>query len=314
MIKTGILGGDSHKAGELIRLLVLHPEVELLFVVAPALRGQAISSFHRGMIGETDLKFSDSFNPEDLNMLFVTDVAYLSDSFPESLKVVVYADDQFASLSDVAEGSTFVPAVSEMFRKPLVRGAKSSMVMPSCISVAMIALFPLALHLMLNESLSVKVNLPKFKSPVVSEEVMEKEIVRLLNLVQLSFDKFRGVKIENSNLLRTISLELELDSDVDEEEIKRIYNSIYDDHNFTFVVRTEPAPTEVAGTQKCLIYVHKSPEGKIRIKALADSFLRGGAGDAIHAMNLLFGLYEKTGLSLPASMAFKHNEFTPEEA
>lgn len=316
MIKVGIIGGHSQIAGELIRLLVLHPDVELLSVYSPQLKGMAISSHHKGIIGETDLRFSDSIDLKSLDALFVTVPAELKSfemPIQESLKVIVIQDKDLLSLPGSLDELEFIPGVSEMFRKPLVRGGKAAKVLPSPVSVALIALFPLALHLLLNDSLEIRANLPKNMEKAIGKEAMTMELEILLKKVQLSFNKIKQVEIANSNLQRTISLEIEFDCNISEEEIERIYNQTYDDHNFTFLMRTDPATTEVAGTQKCLLYITKPSEGRVRVKALADSFLRGGAGDAIHAMNLLFGLYEKTGLSFPATMAFRTEESRPEE-
>lgn len=314
MIKVGIIGGDNRMAGELIRLLVLHPEVELISVYAPALRGRTLASHHRGIIGDSTLRFSDSLSLEDIDLAFITDPHMsLKGTVPESLKVVMIQENETFSPPPPFDSLDYVPGVSEMFRKPLVRDAVASRILPSPLTVSLIMLFPLALHLLLNDSLSLKVRLPAYKKDNVDKSLMQKELETLLNKVQLSFDKIRDISIENSELLRTIAVEAELDCSVTEDEIERIFIQTYDDHNFTFILRNQPAATEVAGTQKCLLYISKPSEDKVKIIAIADSFLRGGAGDAIHAMNLLFGLYEKTGLSFPATMAFRHDEVKPEE-
>lgn len=314
MIKVGISGGDNQMAGELLRLLLLHPEVEIVAVYAPSLRGRALGSHHRGIVGETDLRFSDALDLEALDVLFITDPELpLPQSIPDELKLIMIQNSDSCSLPTQLKDVEFVPGVSEMFRKPLVREARAARILPSPSSVALIILFPLALHLLLNDSLSLGISLPCYKKEGVDKDLMKEELEGLLNKVQLSFSRINDIHIENSDLLRTVSVEMELDCSVSEEEIERIYSQTYDDHNFTFLMRSEPASTEVAGTQKCLLYISKPSDGKIRVKAIADSFLRGGAGDAIHAMNLLFGLYEKTGLSFPATMAFRHDEIKPEE-
>lgn len=308
MIKIGIVGGRSQIAGELIRLLVHHPEVELRTVFSPAMRGKSLSSLHRGIVGDTDMRFSDSIDLASLDLVFITEPGItFPDDIPENLKYIIVQEEILDPERLPVEGIEFVPGVSEMFRKPLVRGARGARILPAHSTVALIVLFPLALHLLLNNSLNLKIEIPEFYKHDIDLVHTRKELESILNKVQLSFDRISDISSENSSLLRTVALEAEFDCNVSEEEIVRIYNDIYDDHNFTFLMRKEPIATEVAGTQKCLLYVSKPEEGKVRIKAVADAILRGGAGDAIHSMNLLFGLHEKTGLTFPASMAFRND-------
>ena len=307
MIKVGILGAESSVAGELIRILLHHQDVELTTAYAPTLRGRALSSIHRGIIGDTDLRFTDTVDLSDLDVVFLTSPQkYISHTeLPDDLRVIVIQEDDNFQVEPPFDTLEYVPGVSEMFRKPLVRGAKASRILPAATTLALIALFPLALHLLLNDQLRLKVCLPQFKADGFSGEDMTRELETLLHQVQLSFNRIQGVELEISETLRALSVEIELPCSVSEEEIERIYDSIYDDHNFTFMMRTDPSPAEVAGTHKCLLYISKPEENILRVKAVADSVLRGGAGDAIHAMNLLFGLFEKIGLSLPAGLAFK---------
>lgn len=314
MIKVGILGGDTQEAGELIRLLSLHPDVEILYVSSPSNKGRAVSNVHRGLTGDSDLRFTDCIPFEAIDIIFIAspDVE-LNGVVPPELKIVAFQENDTFYPPENLENMEFVAGVSEMNRKKLVRGARAARVVPSPTSVALIVLFPLALHLMLNDSLEIKVSLPKFKELPSDGKALEKELEVLLGEVQLSFEKIRHVEFTKSNLLRTIAVEATLECGISEQEIERIYNETYNDHNFTFIVSTDPSPTEVAATQKCLIHISKPAENLLKIKAIADSFLRGGAGDAIHSMNLLFGLYEKIGLSLPAAMAFKHDEMRPDE-
>ena len=309
MIRVGVAGAETLLAGELLRLLVHHPDVDLKNVYSPGMFGRKISNFHRGLTGDTDLKFSDKLELDDLDLLFIAsdeDLFGQNIEIPEGLKVIFIQSDENFTIKSPFDKLEFVPGVSEMYRKRLVRGAVASRILSSPTSVALIALFPLALHLLLNESVRIKVKYPEFLANNISIEAMKKELESILNEVQLSFHYIQEITVERYKTLRAISVEIEFPCSVSEEEIERIYNEIYDDHNFSFVVNTEPSPTEVSGTHKCLIYVSKPDEKTVKVKAIADSVLRGGAGDAIHAMNLLFGLYEKIGLNLPASLAFKN--------
>lgn len=307
MIKIGILGADSLIAGELLRLLILHPEVEITTLWAPSLRGRLVSSHHKGIIGDISHRFTDQVDLQSLDLVFITspDLGLGGDLvIPDHLKVIYVQDEGISNIPTPFDRLEFVPGVSEMFRKPLVRGARASKIMSSPTTLALILLFPLALHLLLNNSIRLLMKMPVYKSGKLAEHKIEEKISSLLHEVQLSFEKIKELKIESSDTLRAVSVEAEFPCNVAEEEIEKIYSNIYDDHNFTFVVNQEPSPSEVASTHKCLIYVEKPDENTLRVKAVADGVLRGGAGDAIHAMNLLFGLFEKTGLTFPAGLAY----------
>lgn len=298
-------------AGELLRLLVHHPEVELKFAFSRSHRGRSLSSQHKGLVGDTDLHFSETMNLDEVDVLFITSSEYSADSqmnLPEDLKVVLIQESDEFKVLPPFDALEFVPGVSEMFRKPLVRGAKASRVLTSPATLALILLYPLALHLLLNDSIALKIKLPEFRKSILSRQHLVAEIENRLQDVQLSFHHLNSVDIETSETIRALSVEAEFPCMVSEEEIEKIYEGIYDDHNFTFLIRNDIDPAEVAGTHKCLINISKPDEDTLRVKAVADAVLRGGAGDAVHAMNLLCGLFEKTGLSLPAGLAFKEHE------
>lgn len=307
MIKVGILGAENASAGELLRVLLNHPEVELMNAVAPSLCGKAVSSYHRGLIGETELRFSDSINIEGLDLLFITSPEFKVNSIeklPENLRVILLQGKDRFDVPSPFDKLEFVPGVSEMFRKKLVRGAMAARILPSATSLILITLYPLASHLLLNDTLRIYLQVPFHREKSINIDLMRNEVEGLIREVQLSMNSLREIKVEVSDTIRALSAEIEFECGIAQEEIERIYQETYEDHHFTFLVKSDPSPSEVAGTHKCLIYVSKPTDNKLRIKAVADSVLRGGAGDAIHSMNLLFGLFEKTGLSLPAGLAF----------
>lgn len=295
-------------AGELLRLLVHHPEVELNTAYSPGLSGVLLSRYHKGIVGNTDLKFTAEIDLNDLDILFITTDSPVLDKntiIPEGLKIIQIAEDEGFTLKEPFADLDYVTGLSEMFRKPLVRGARNARVLPSPIGVALIILYPLALNLLLNDSVCVKIELPGFKMKSVSADYISHSLSEILRESQFSFNSIKEVEIMQSQTFRTLTVEVEFKCGINVEEIERIYSSVYDDHNFTHIVQWEPAVEEVAATQKCLLYVSKPTPETVKIKALADSVMRGGAGDAIHSMNLLFGLFEKIGLDFPAAFAYK---------
>lgn len=304
MIKVGILGAESPLAGELIRLLLHHPEVELDAVVAPTLKGMSVTSHHKGLVGETDLNFTDLLPSDSLDLVFV---ASPTDNLPtpgENLKAIYLCFSPESSLPTYDGSIQWFPAVSEIYRKPLVRGAVASRILTPPGSVALIALFPLAFHLLLNNTLNLQITMPEFSASRPTAHELRHELEEILREVQLSFSRFEELTVKEGSARRAVKVEISFDCMVTKDEIEKLYEEIYDDHNFTYLVSSPPSPAEVEGTHKCLLYIDKPEDGKITVTAIADAVFRGGAGDAIHAMNLLFGLFEKIGLSLPASRAF----------
>ncbi len=117
MIKAGIAGAGSSVAGELIRILVNHPEVELVRMCAPEFSGRGVSSVHHGLIGELDKDFSDHIVPEELDVLFLCASRDESVSLTDRIDSLGLTDLRIVDLSGGAYGKPdFVCGVSEIFR------------------------------------------------------------------------------------------------------------------------------------------------------------------------------------------------------
>ncbi|MDE5870864.1 MAG: hypothetical protein K2H22_02810, partial [Muribaculaceae bacterium] len=99
---------------------------------------------------------------------------------------------------------------------------------------------------------------------------------------------------------RGLKVVVDIPCSLDINEVFRIFDDCYDDHNFTFMVGSSMPGYEVEGTQKTLVTLQKLSSDRLTVTVVADCRMRGGAGDAVHIMNLLFGLHERTGLYLKA--------------
>lgn len=84
------------------------------------------------------------------------------------------------------------------------------------------------------------------------------------------------------------------------DSLHRLFEDFYDDHNFTFIVGRPVDILDVANTNKALIHIEKNDD-ELTISTVIDNIVKGSSGNAIHCMNLLFGLHERTGLCLKAS-------------
>lgn len=293
MIKIGITGAGTPAAGELIRILALHPEAEITEACEPALRGRKLASVHRGLIGETELSFTDNIRPDELDVIFICGRTPQAD-------IIVQRRAEFPELKiiDLTGGTCAEPdfecGLSEINRKPLVRGARCSTLLSPVASVALVALYPLAANLLLGAPVEIKASLPDG----VEAGNAAAEIERELRKVQNSFNSTVTVTLKKGESPRGIHIEADIPTSMTVEDLLRLYEGIYDDHNFTFMVSEQQLQAaEAEGTQRCLISVTRRDAGSVHIEAVADARMRGGAGDAVHVMNLLFGLYERTGLA-----------------
>ena len=287
MIKAAVVGADSRIAGELIRILTGHPDVEMVCLYAPSLSGHPVSETHHGLIGAGKLVFTDSDFGKSV-------VASLDGDNP---RLVVIGN--VCSRIDPPEGIEY--GLSEINRKALVRGASRAVVPSLPASAALIALYPLATNLLLGSDIHIKALCDGCMAAVFNPSVSAMEISRRLSLVQASFDGNVSLDVDAGGAPRQFSLQMKIRCALPMEEILKLYDSIYDDHNFTYVVTYPVDYREVAGTDRCIVSLSKSDEDSLRISVEVDAALRGGAGEAVHLMNLLFGLHEKTGLDLKAS-------------
>lgn len=305
MLRIGIVGADTELGGDLIRLLLTHPEVEMVSMMAPGKKGLRLSSVHYGLIGETDLGFTDTIDYENVNVLFILNKIPYPLS-PENVKIIdlthCHSESESSplnSVENVGETSRMEFGLGEVNRKSLVRGASKAYIPQTVASVGLIALAPLALHLLLNDDIMMEITAPENELTDANINDALKQIKHVLGNIQTSYTgEIHVEKIVNSSS-DGIRIKISLPSEIASSDIKKIYEGIYDDHNFTFLTDAPVGMEEVAGTNRCIIYVDKE-NGKIGIDIVADASMRGKVGDAIHVMNLLCGLHEKTGLYLPA--------------
>jgi N-acetyl-gamma-glutamyl-phosphate reductase len=302
MINVGILGGTGPVAGELIRILINHPDVMLRQVCEPELAGCDIKSQHHGLIGESNKQFVGELDLLKLDVLFVN-------TQDHKLRRMIPTVDDAPDLCVIELAENFTDAriadpfvvygVPEMNRKPLVRGARRAVIPPAAETLMCIALLPLAMHSMLPESLSILLECNEALASVHRVDIENVQEQMRVNgndpapAISVSFSP--------SDDRRAMRVSFVLDLPLPLDNIFSMYEDLYDDHNLTHVVSETVSADEVEGTDKCVISLDKTADGRLSVQAIADAGLRGGAGDAVHVMNLLKGLYEKTGLALKAS-------------
>lgn len=304
MIKIGITGGETKTAAELLRLAINHPDVDISTIHSPSNAGKGVATIHHGFIGEEKLLFSSNLDATGLDIVFLVSPIYSSTDWAKlmadhpGLRIVLFP--QSAGLGD-ALSSAPVLGLSEMNRKPLVRGARVAVIPAPLLSPLIVVLYPLASHLMLPPSMSIRIEAPADLTNTSVPASLSEEIVRLMQGVQSSFHGKINTVIEPGSSERGMKCEIEMDAASDISEIMRLYDAIYDDHNFTFMTTREVGMEEAEGTHKIILSFSRPAPGRLRIEAVADARMRGGASEAIHVMNLFFNLHEKTGLTLKST-------------
>ncbi len=320
MIKVGIIGGAGYTAGELIRLLINHPDVEIIFVNSTSNAGNRLTDVHEGLYGETDMMFTGDLPLDEIDLLFFctahgdTKQFLESHSVPEKLKIIDLSQDYRIS----SPSHEFIYGLPELNRRAI---CKSKYVAnPGCFATGIqLALLPLAKHLMLNHDVHVNAitgstgagvkpsstshfswrnnNISVYK-PFAHQHLAEirQSFAQLQNSFNASID-FIPVR---GDFARGIFTTAYMECKIELDEIRRIYEAYYDDHSFTFVVDKNPDLKQVVNTNKCLLHLQKI-DGKLLIISVIDNLLKGASGQAVHNMNLLFNLEETVGLHLKPS-------------
>lgn len=319
MIKAGIIGGAGYTAGELIRILLNHPDVELIWVNSNSNAGNPVSSVHQGLIGDTDLIFISSTPFNEVDVIFFCTPHGESKKFieshdiPEDLKIVDLSQD-FRLEGD----HDFIYGLPEVNRKYIIRGKRVAN--PGCFATAIqLALLPLAKNLLLNSDINITAitgstgagvkpsatshfswrndNISVYK-PFKHQHLAE--IKQTLKSLQNSFNSEINLIPMRGCFSRGIFVAAYLDCPIALDEIKKLYEDYYDDHRFTFISDKMPDLKDVVNTNKCILHLEKEGN-KLLIISVIDNLLKGASGQAVHNMNLLFGLHERVGLQLKAS-------------
>ena len=318
MIKVGIIGGAGYTAGELIRILVNHPQAELCFVHSESHAGDPLTAVHEGLLGDTDLRFCDRFDLASVDLLFLCGAHGSSGAFwaqhpkPASLKVIDLAQD----FRDEHDG--YVYGLPEWQRGKISGAGKIAN--PGCFATCIqLGLLPLAAAGLLTDEVAItgitgstgagvkpgptshfswrSNNLSAYKTLEHQHLI---EIRRNLSLIQaaplpaLNFIPVRG------DFARGIFATLCTSCDRDEETLRALYRDYYREAPFTFVSDAPADLKQVVNTNKCVISLEKHGS-KLVVTSVIDNLLKGASGQAVQNMNLLFGLDETCGLKLKAS-------------
>jgi N-acetyl-gamma-glutamyl-phosphate reductase len=308
-IRAGIIGGAGYTGGEMIRLLIRHPAIDLRFVQSRSNAGKPLYSAHEDLFGETELSFTAEWHND-------IDVLFLCLGHGEAKKFVDEAGSSFENVSIIDLSQDFrlgvhpwVYGLPELNREA-IRKAKA-IANPGCFATAIeLGLLPLAKEKLLSEVYTTGItgstgagqgfsatshfswranNIQAYKS--LSHQHLHEINQTLRTAHAIRFVPWRG------DFTRGIFVSSQLRCNINADQLFITYSEYYRDHPFTHVSRSPISLKQVVGTNKCLIQLELVGDQLVVHTAL-DNLLKGASGQAVQNMNLLFGLEETTGLQL----------------
>ena len=319
MIKVGIIGGAGYTAGELIRILLNHPQAEITFVQSSSNAGNLLSDVHTDLLGDTEIKFVTESDFALADVVFFCMGHGKSKEFLQkhTLPVHVKIIDLSHDFRLEREGNDFVYGLPELNRKLIRRSNKIAN--PGCFATGIqLAILPLAAAGLIRDELHVNGitgstgagqspgstthfswrngNVSVYKA---FEHQHLGEIAQSLKQLQPDFNSDINFIPVRGNHTRGIFVSVYTKFDGSIEEALNIYTKYYESHPFVFVSTVNPDLKQVVNTNKAIVYL-ENHGNKLMILSVTDNLIKGASGQAIQNMNLMFGLEETAGLHLKA--------------
>ena len=323
--KAGIVGGAGYTGGELLRLLINHPDVDIKFVHSKSNSGNPVSKIHPDLEGETELHFSGELE-KDIEALFLcvghgdAKKFMAENKIDDAIRIIDLSQDFRLNNNANVDGRQFIYGLPELNREA-IRNARN-IANPGCFATDIqLGLLPLAKAGLLKTVYTTGItgstgagqglsgsshfswranNIQAYKT-LTHQHV--KEILQSLDQLQpgfsspgeqLNFVPWRG------DFTRGIFVSSQLDCDLSEIELRRLYEDFYRDHPFTHISKEPIFLKQVVNTNKCLIQIEKAGS-KLVVHSITDNLLKGASGQAVQNMNLMLGLDETAGLKLKAN-------------
>lgn len=318
-LRIGIYGAAGYTAGELIRLLINHPEAEVVTAQSSSQAGKLITEVHKDLIGEIDLQFEASLEFDNLDVLFLCkghgeSKTYLDKvKVPDHVKIIDLSNDYRLK----ASSDGFIYGLPEVNKPQIINATR--LANPGCFATCIqLGLLPAAKHGLIHSEIhtsgitgstgagqsltttshfSWRNNNMSVYKPFNHQHLGEiGETLEQLSGAQMkvNFMPFRG------NFTRGIIATSYFDASVSEEEAYELYQEFYKNHPFTHISKQNPDLKMVVNTNKAVVHLKKH-EGQLLVISIIDNLLKGASGQAVQNMNLMCGLEEKSGLNLKAA-------------
>jgi N-acetyl-gamma-glutamyl-phosphate reductase len=323
MISIGIIGGSGYTAGELIRILMFHPNAKLDFVYSTTNAGKPLSIAHHDLLGDIEMNFTDTVNP-DVDVVFLClghgkSISFLEQNqFSATTKIIDLGNDFRLTKDKDFNGKSFVYGLPEL-NKTDIKNAQY-IANPGCFATAIqLALLPLASHGLLNDDVHINAttgstgagvglaatshfswrnnNMSHYKA--FNHQHLG-EINQSVNQLQADYSDELIFVPNRGDFTRGIFATLYTKVEESLEDLVAKYEAFYADQPFVTITTTDINMKQVVQTNKCIISLMKKGN-RILITSVIDNLVKGASGQAIQNMNLMFGLEETTGLHLKPS-------------
>ena len=320
MIKIGILGAAGYTGGELIRLLINHPEAEIIFANSESNAGNLVADVHEGLLGDTDLRFTDAMPFDEVDVVFFCFGHGKSEQFlqehtiPEHVKIIDLAQD----FRIAAPTHDYVYGLPEIHREQISKC--QHLANPGCFATCIqLAMLPALAHGLISGDIHVNgitgstgagqkpgaTTHYSWRNDNISvyKTFTHQHLLEINQTVQELCPGYDGRVLfipQRGCFARGIYVTAYAKCDAPLEEVQKLYADYYQDAAFTHFVVKSPDMKQVVNTNKAVVYVEKYEDQLLMICCI-DNLLKGAVGQAVQNMNLMFGLDEKAGLNLKAS-------------
>lgn len=320
MINVGIIGGSGYTAGELIRILMYHPKVNIDFVYSTTNAGKPLSVAHHDLMGDIEMNFTDEINP-NVNVVFLClghgkSISFLKENqFGGHTKIIDLGNDFRLNKDAHFEGKDFVYGLPELNKTEIKKA--NYIANPGCFATAIqLALLPLAKDGLLNNDVHINATTGSTGAGVGLAETSHfswrnnnfshykafehqhlGEITESLVQLQDDFESELLFIPNRGDFPRGIFATLYTKSDDSLETLVAKYEEFYKNEPFVTITTTNINMKQVVQTNKCIISLLKKGN-RVLITSIIDNLTKGASGQAIQNMNLMFGLEETTGLHL----------------
>lgn len=320
MIKIGILGAAGYTGGELIRLLLNHPEAEIVFANSESNAGNLVANVHEGLLGDTDLRFTSEMPFDKVDVVFFCFGHGKSEQFlrehtiPSHVKIIDLAQDFRLAAPD----NDYVYGLPEINRERIA--AAQHVANPGCFATCIqLGLLPAAKLGIVKGDIAVNAitgstgagqkpgatthfswrnnNMSIYKA-FCHQHVPE--ICQSLKQVQGELDAEIDFIPYRGDFARGIFATEVVKTDMPLEQIIEAYKAFYKDAPFTHYVDNAIDMKQVVNTNKALVHCDKFGN-KLLITSTIDNLLKGAVGQAVQNMNIMFGVEETMGLRLKGS-------------
>jgi N-acetyl-gamma-glutamyl-phosphate reductase len=316
-VRAGIVGGAGYTGGELIRILLHHPQVDISFIHSRSNAGHPVTAVHADLLGDTNIIFTDIVQ-NDIDVLFLcvghgeAQKFLQENEIDDNIRIIDLSQDFRLNANGSIGNREFVYGLPELNRSGIIKA--NNIANPGCFATAIqLGLLPLAKAGLLEEevyttgitgstgagqSLSATSHFSWRANNIQAYKSLNHQHLKEMNqsfqqlgtpAPLINFVPWRG------DFTRGIFITSMITCERQQEELVTLYQEFYADHPFTHISQNEIFLKQVVNTNKCVIQLEKVGS-KLVIHSAIDNLLKGASGQAVQNMNLMFGLDECAGL------------------